>query len=209
MMTITVDDIELLERWRAGDREAGEALFSRHFDALLRFFRNKVDDEAAAELVQTTFLVCIERRDSFRADSSLRTFLFAIAHKRLCSYFESRHRDGRRFEPDTVSVVDLGATPSALVDHKRSHTVLLAALRSIPLQMQTLLELHYWEALPGPQLAQVFEVPEGTIRTRLRRAKQVLAARVEELRSGPRLSTSEEDLEQWAAQVRAELDPTG
>ncbi|MEM9454977.1 MAG: sigma-70 family RNA polymerase sigma factor [Myxococcota bacterium] len=199
------DDVDLLERWREGDRKAGQELFSRYFDALLRFFRNKVGDDAAAELVQTTFLVCVERRDTFRAESSVRTFLFAIARRRLYSYFESRQQAGQRFEPETVSVADLGTTPSELLDHKRTHTVLLAALRTIPAQMQILLELHYWEKLPGPQLAQIFEVPEGTIRTRLRRAKQVLATRIDELRTGPRVATSEEDLEGWAAEVRAEL----
>jgi RNA polymerase sigma factor (sigma-70 family) len=199
------DDLELLARWREGDRSAGQALFARHFGALFRFFRNKVGDDAAADLVQTTFLACVERRDGFREDSGFRTFLFAIARKRLYSHFEANQRAGERLDPSSVSVADLGASPSELIGHKRAYTLLLHALRSIPLEMQTLLELHYWEKLAGPELAAVFDVPEGTIRTRLRRAKQVLGERISELRAGPRVSTSEEDLEQWAAEVRREL----
>ncbi|MEX1364808.1 MAG: sigma-70 family RNA polymerase sigma factor [Nannocystaceae bacterium] len=200
-----VDDFELLTAWREGDTDAGQQLFSRHFDALFRFFRNKIGDDGAADLVQTTFLACVERRDGFRAESSVRTFLFAVARRRLYSYLESKHRAGRHFDPMTTSVVDLGTTPSQAIDRERSYGVLLAALRTLPVEMQTLLELHYWETLSGPELAVVFDVPEGTVRTRLRRAKQVLARTIDHLRQGAPVVTHEDDLEQWADEVREEF----
>ncbi len=202
---LVADDFELLTAWRAGEADAGQRLFARHFDALFRFFRNKVGDDEAADLVQTTFLACVERRDGFRAESSIRTFLFAVARRRLYSHFESKHRAGRRFDAQSTSVADLGATPSQLIEQKRSYTVLLAALRVIPLDMQTLLELHYWEKLSGSQLAEVFDVAEGTVRTRLRRAKQLLAHAIDQLRQGPRVATCDENLEQWADDVRREF----
>lgn len=200
-----VDDFELLTAWREGDTDAGQQLFSRHFDALFRFFRNKIGDDDAADLVQTTFLACVERRDGFRAESSVRTFLFAVARRRLCSHLESKQRAGRHFDPMTTSVVDLGTTPSQALDRKQSYGVLLAALRMLPVEMQTLLELHYWETLTGPELAVVFEVAEGTVRTRLRRAKQVLAQTIDHLRKGAPVVTREDDLEQWADEVREEF----
>lgn len=204
-MPPVVDDFQLLTAWRGGDTEAGQELFARHFDALFRFFRNKVGDNDAADLVQTTFLACVERRDGFRAESTVRTFLFAVARRRLYSHLESRERAGRRFDAGVTSVADLGATPSQLVDRKRSYSVLLAALRVLPVETQTLLELHYWEKLSGPQLAVVFEVAEGTIRTRLRRAKQLLAEAIDRLRQGPPMATAEENLEAWASEVREEF----
>lgn len=42
-MTAETTDVELLEAWRGGDRRAGEQLFERHFDAVSRFFRNKLE----------------------------------------------------------------------------------------------------------------------------------------------------------------------
>ncbi|MEM7153139.1 MAG: sigma-70 family RNA polymerase sigma factor [Myxococcota bacterium] len=200
-----VDDFELLTAWRDGDTEAGQRLFARHFDALFRFFRNKIGDNDAADLVQTTFLACVERRDGFRGESSVRTFLFAVARRRLYSHLESIHRADRRFDAGVTSVVDIGATPSQLVDRKRSYSVLLAALRMLPVETQTLLELHYWEKLSGSQLAEVFAVAEGTIRTRLRRAKQLLAEAIDRLREGPPMATAEENLEAWASEVREEF----
>jgi hypothetical protein len=63
-------DAELLEAWGAGDKAAGEALFDRHFEAIYRFFQNKVGPGVIDDLVQQTFLGCVEAPDRFRGDSS-------------------------------------------------------------------------------------------------------------------------------------------
>ena len=85
------DDAELLEQWRAGDRKAGEALFDRHFDAVARFFRNKVD-RGIDDLIQRTFLACVESRDRFRGDSSFRTYAFAVGRHVLGKPGRSKRR---------------------------------------------------------------------------------------------------------------------
>jgi DNA-directed RNA polymerase specialized sigma24 family protein len=54
-------DIELLEAWRGGDRRAGEQLFERHYAAVARFFRNKLEF-GVDDLIQRTFLACVEGR---------------------------------------------------------------------------------------------------------------------------------------------------
>jgi RNA polymerase sigma factor (sigma-70 family) len=82
-------DLELLASWRDGDTKAGNALFDRYFDALFRFFRNKVQ-EGAEDLVQQTFLALVQSRDRFRGDSSFRTYLFTAARSKLYNYLERR-----------------------------------------------------------------------------------------------------------------------
>lgn len=172
---------------------------------MFRFFCNKVGDEQAGDLVQATFLACVERRDGFRGESSVRTFLFAVARRRLYSYFESKQRADQRFDAAVSSVADFGATPSQLVERRRSYGMLLTALRTLPLEMQTLLELHYWERLTGPQLALVFDVAEGTVRTRLRRAKQLLTTAIDQLPQSRSMATGAMNLEAWANEVREEF----
>lgn len=200
-------EFELLDAWAAGSKSAGQTLFAAHFDALYRFFGNKVGADAG-DLVQATLLACIESRDTFRRDCSFRTFVFAIAHKMLLRHYDGRRR-GERIDPLATSAADLGITPTDLLDVKEHHKVLLEALRRIPIEHQSLLELHYWEKLVGPELALVLGVPEGTVRTRLRRAKQLLLERVRELRNAGRLETGEDDLEHWALEVRQQLEAAG
>lgn len=195
-------DFELLVRWREGDPRAGDQLLQRHFEGLYRFFANKVGSDAA-DLVQRTLLACVERRDDFRGDADFRTFLFAIARRRLYSYFEVRARDRKHDELGMLSVVDLGATPSQQVVARQEQRLLLRALREIPLDQQVLLELHLWEKMTGPQLAEIFGVPEGTVRTRLRAAKSALQIRATALvGAGKALETTLDNLERWAEDVR-------
>jgi RNA polymerase sigma-70 factor (ECF subfamily) len=200
-------DAERLEAWRAGDSKAGNELFQRHFEAIRRFFVNKVDREVE-DLVQRTFIACVEGRDRFEGRASFRTFLFAVANNILREFYRQKRRD-ERIDLATDSVVDLGAGPSSVLAEKREQRALLEALRHIPLEFQIALELYYWERLTGPQLGEALDVPENTARSRVRRGKELLAkalARVE--RSREVLQSTTTDLDGWAAGIRAALSPS-
>src|SRR5687767_9859628 len=105
-------DVELLEAWRGGDKPAGVELFERHFDAIYRFFRSKVDD-AAEDLTQQTFLGCVRGKQVFRGDASFRTYLYTIARNRLYTHIRDRQRRDAVVEIGEQSVADLGlASPT-------------------------------------------------------------------------------------------------
>jgi RNA polymerase sigma-70 factor (ECF subfamily) len=194
-----MDDLALLERWRGGDSDAGSELFERHFDAIHRFFVNKAPADAA-DLVQRTFLACVEARDRFREQSSMRTFLFAIAHHELLAHWRKRAR--AELDPSISSLRDLDPSPSTLLARVAEERHLLEALRSIPFELQIALELFYWEGLTGSELAEVLGIPEGTARSRLRRGLTVLRQRLEELDRAPgRLATTLASLDGWARSI--------
>jgi RNA polymerase sigma-70 factor (ECF subfamily) len=166
-------DLELLERWRGGDKQAGEELFARYFEFMYRFFDTKCDREID-ELVQRTFLACVKSRDQFRGHASFRTYLFAIARNELCRFYRQRRRDHDRFDGELTSVAELITTPRARLVRNEAHRQLMDALCSLPIETQTLLELHYWEDFDIGALAAIFRAPEVTIRTRLHRARRTL-----------------------------------
>lgn len=198
-------DLELLEAWRGGDRQAGEELFERHFDSIARFFRNKVA-HGIDDLIQRTFLACVESKDQFRGEASFRTFLFAVAHNVLGKHYRSKRRHGDRIDFGVTSVHDLGPSPSSVVALHDEHRVLLHALRRIPLDHQIVLELYYWERLTAAEVGTVLDVPEGTARTRIRRAKQLLEEEMKQLISDKALLESTlVNLDSWAASLRDRL----
>ena len=188
-------DLGLLARWREGDRAAGQALFERHFESLYRFFRNKCERDCD-ELVQSTLLACLDAKQPFRGDARFRTYLFGIARNKLYHYFRDRKRDGG-LDLSITSVADLITTPGTVLARDQAHRALLAALRELPVEQQTLLELHYWEELDTVELAAVFEVPAATIRTWLFRARGKLRELL-----GPSLAGSLEDLDRRARDAR-------
>ncbi|MBX3270448.1 MAG: sigma-70 family RNA polymerase sigma factor [Sandaracinaceae bacterium] len=175
-----VDDAALLAGWRAGDRAMGEQLFERHFATLYRFFGNKVDAADVGDLVQKTFLACVEAADTFRGLSSVRTFFFAVARHQLYHHYRARRR-APDLDVGVTSVADLTPSPSSLVARAEEQRLLGEAFTRIPLELQIALELRFLEGLRGPELAQVLDIPEGTVRSRLRRGIEALRAQVEAL----------------------------
>jgi RNA polymerase sigma factor (sigma-70 family) len=195
-------DAQLLERWRAGDEAAGNQLVRRHFDALFRFFRSRVD-EGVADLVQQTFLGCVESADRMPDEVEFRPWLFGIARKKLLMQLRAAKRR-RKVITGEHEPPDAGRGPSlsaALGDRER-RKLLLRALRRLPVDLQLLLELHYWESMGVTELAEVFEIPAGTIKSRLHRAREQLREHVGQLSpSSDTADVTVAELEQWAREL--------
>ena len=166
-------DFDLLEAWRGGDNVAGNELFDRHFSALYSFFRNKTQ-RGVDDLVQKTFLACVEGRDRFRQDASFRTYMFAAARRILYREYDRRHKQDERIDYGVTSAHDLDPSPSQIVARKGEQKLLLQALRLIPIDYQVALELYYVQGFRGPELAEILDVPEATVRSRLRRGLEQL-----------------------------------
>ena len=168
----------LLDQWRAGDTAAGQTLFQRHFDDVFGFFETKCEAEAD-ELTQATFLACVKSRDQFRAQSSFRTYLFTIARHELHHLIRRRQRKDAKLDFELDSIEDLLASPALQLAQDQEHRKLVNALRLLPVDQQTLLELHYWQDMDISALAEVFDSPPATIRTWLHRARLALRKQIE------------------------------
>jgi RNA polymerase sigma factor (sigma-70 family) len=201
------DDHQLVEAWRGGDRGAGEALIARHYDAITRFFASKAGNQAE-DLTQRTFLVCASSLDGFRAEGRFRAYLFGIARNVLYEHIRRRVRDGKN-QPDfnASSIADLSPGVATLAARNAEHKVLGIALQNIPVDLQILLELYYWEDLRLDELAEVLGVPQGTIKSRLHRARSLLREAIERCPGTPEEQESASLLlSRWAAGVRGRLD---
>lgn len=196
-------DEELLESWRQGDRDAGQQLLRRHFDSLYRFFHNKLGDQVD-DLIQRTFLATVQSRDRFRKDSSFRTYLFCIARNELFRHFRGRKHEA--IDPEQMSVVDLGTSPTGVIARHQAEKLLLTALRMIPVDLQITIELHYWEGMTTAELANVLDIPQGTVKSRLRRAREALDTQMQQLAdSAELLRTTRGKFDDWVASVRRQL----
>jgi len=195
------DDDQLFRAWQAGDAAAGQALVERHYDAVVRFFRSKAGAEAH-DLVQRTFLACAEARDRYRGDGSFRAFLFGIARNLLFEHIRGRVRD-QRFDPDLSvrSIREMLPGVSTIMAERAEQQLLLEALQRIPVDLQILLELYYWEDLGVGEVASVVGVPAGTVKSRLHRARGLLREAMSAVPASPEAQDSvRRMLDAWAAQ---------
>jgi len=191
-------DLELLTAWRNGNAADGELLFIRHFRALYRFFETKYPSEAD-ELVQATLVACIGAKHRFHEGSSFRAYLFTVARHELYRVIRERQRALGQIDFSISSIAELVATPGTRMDGQRQRAQLLDALRSLPVDVQMLLELHYWQGVSIGELAAIFDAPEVTIRSRLCRARAALRelmAKHADL--APAIGVSLEDFDVWA-----------
>ena len=205
MSDASTADADLLAAWRGGDRKAGSALYERYFPLIYRFFRFKVDDDAIVDLVQSTFIGCVEGVHALRDEASYRSYALAVARHKLADFYRARGC----FEGvalDEVSVAQLDPSPSSLLRRGRAQRVLLAAIRSLPLELQILLELFYWEEIPSPELATILAIPEGTVRSRLRRARELLRQHAHAAQLPAPADDAEDSFERWAKEMKAALD---
>jgi RNA polymerase sigma factor (sigma-70 family) len=193
-------DLALLDRWCAGDSVAGNVLFKRHFASLYRFFEHKTDGEVD-DLVQETFLQCLKGRDTFRKQSTFRTYLFAIARHVLFQHWRSRARVQPTLDLEEVSIASLSTSAGSRLARSADRARLISVLRTMPLDQQLLLEMYYWEDLDRDQLAEVFEVETATIGSRLFRARQALHEGMQggvEIDDGARPPGGQDALDAWA-----------
>jgi len=171
-------DLELIQRWRTGDQEAARLLVERHAPALARFAVASGAREEVEELVQDTFVRAFASLDSFRGESSLRTWLFTIERRLLLD----RRRAARRREMVPVAESDVATEYDALdgvVADETQRRLRDAVERLTPTQREVFL-LRVTEGLSYKEIAELVGSTEGAARVHyhnaLRSVKEFLDA---------------------------------
>jgi RNA polymerase sigma-70 factor (ECF subfamily) len=204
---VDIDDAELLDKWRRGDRVAGTDLFRRHFPAVRRFFRNKAAAQDVEDLVQRTFAGLVESTTQLTDGASFRSLLFGVARNQLYKFLRDRgRREGRHDEDVGVSSIHaLGISPTGAMASGEALALVQAGLQRVCIDHQVVLELFYWENLPGADIAESLGVAPATVRTRLHRARQALEEAIEALLVERAQPAATLDLPQLMLDLRASL----
>lgn len=184
-----IEDAKLLEAWCNGDRSAGDELFERHYDAVNRFFCNKVGDATqCGDLVQETFKALVEGKRRIMDASKFRSYLFSVAYNQLKRYLREKHRISEK-QLSLVTVHDLapGPGPSTMLRESETHRLLMKALRRIPVEEQVLLELFYWERLSSREIGDIIGSKADAVRKRLQKARRLLDEALRKVSNIPEL----------------------
>lgn len=179
-------DEELLARHIAGDARAFDTLVSRYANGLYAFFQRLVGSSAAADdLVQETFLQVHLSAATFDPSRTFRPWLYTVAANKGRDFIRNR---GRRA---TVSL-DRGSDdentggPAIESDELQPETQVAGedqaeAVRRIvdrmPEHLRMILTLGYFERLPYGEIAEILDIPVGTVKSRLHSAVNYFAQR--------------------------------
>jgi RNA polymerase sigma factor (sigma-70 family) len=155
-------------------------LYERHADAVYRYAARRIDRDVAEDILSETFLVAFDRRGAFdTATESALPWLFGIAtvlagkHRRQ----EARAWRGLLASDAAGSVtVDEIELLGARVDAEDAIKRLATAMRKMRPGDRDVLLLFAWQELSYEQIATALEIPVGTVRSRLNRARRSLRA---------------------------------
>lgn len=156
-------DRELIDRWMAGDSRAASLLVERHADALARFAASSGERDEIEELVQDTFVRAFASLDSFRGESSFRTWLFTIERRLMLD----RRRSERR-QKATVPVqagdaaTDYTALDSLLAEETQSQVRI--AVDSLSPMQREVFTLRVEQGLSYREVAVILGTTDGAAR---------------------------------------------
>jgi RNA polymerase sigma-70 factor (ECF subfamily) len=175
-------DDDLMQAIAAGDATAAAELVRRHrgwvCNLLYAFTRHK---EQAEDLTQEAFCRLVHHAGDYVGQGQFTAWLKRIAVNLGRNYL-SRHRLSTisLSECEYVVTGDRGTDPMALVMEEVTHIEIRQAILSLPEDQQRALVLRYYSGMTVPQIAEVMECPEGTVKSRLfhglRRIRQRIAA---------------------------------
>lgn len=161
--TVDATDAELIARWQRGDQRAAAALVERHSRPLARFAASLGEREQVEELVQDTFVRAFGALETFRSDSSLRTWLFTICKRLLLDRRRSERRRKDKVELDEGHAVVEYDALDGMVGEETAQRVRDGMERLSPLQREVF-TLRVSEGMPYGEIAEVVGSTEGACR---------------------------------------------
>ena len=179
-----LSDEQLMLRCRGAEVEVARAIVGelarRHLERLAGFLFGLTGDRAGAlDLAQEAFVRVYRHRDRYQEIARFTTWLYTIGRNLALNEIRNRKR-----RPDTVSALgepdesdplsrfaDGGASPAATVEARDLQAVVRRAIETLPEHYRTVVILCDLEERPYAEAAEILDVPIGTIRSRLSRAR--------------------------------------
>ena len=184
-------DQALVERAQAGDQRAFEQLVSKYQRKLGRLLSRFIRDQAEVEDVsQEAFIKAYRALPNFRGDSAFYTWLYRIGINTAKNYLVSQGRraptstnyeaeEAESYE-DASQLRDIN-TPESLLLSKQIGETVNAAMDALPEELRTAIMLREIEGMSYDEIAGVMDCPIGTVRSRIFRARDAVAVRLQPL----------------------------
>jgi RNA polymerase sigma-70 factor (ECF subfamily) len=159
-----------------------EAIYRSHYADVWRCLRRLgVSEREAQDATQEVFLIALKKLSEFEARSTLRTWLIGIAYRVAAN--RRRRADTTRevLGDQALAVAELESGVTWKQDQSESLHFLERVLNTLPLEQRAVFTMFELEELSGEEIAKALAIPVGTVRSRLRLAREHFARRVRQL----------------------------
>lgn len=185
-MADNADLAQLLARMAKGDRTAFAFFYKELEVPIYRFIASKMNDpHEAADILHDVFLNIWRSAGSFEGRSTVKTWVFGIAYRKTMDHFRKHGRLDVTDEIGETADENPDAATCLAAAQEAEH--LRFCLDTLKPQHKSVVELAFFEDMTYGQIAEITDVPEGTIKTRIFHAKKLLLhcleARMKETRT--------------------------
>jgi RNA polymerase sigma-70 factor (ECF subfamily) len=181
MKTIEIDDLTLIRRFQGGDQNAINSLIDRYSDRTYKFaYRLSGNPDDAADIAAEAFVRIYKAAATFKGQSAFSTWLYRVvtncfldmkkkatprASLSLEAEFNGGGLDIDRHLPDL--------RPSPLVEAETSaiRTKISAAVERLPQFQREMIQMYHSDMLSYEEIAEILDLPLGTVKSRLNRAR--------------------------------------
>ena len=184
-------DQQLVERAQRGDKRAFDLLVAKYQRKLGRLLSRFIRDPAEVEdVAQEAFIKAYRALPSFRGDSAFYTWLYRIGINTAKNYLVALGRRAptvTEFDSDEAESFEDGEqlrdinTPESMLMSKEIGSTVNAAMEDLPEDLRTAITLREIEGLSYEEIASIMNCPIGTVRSRIFRAREAIAARLRPL----------------------------
>jgi len=187
-------DVPLVERARRGDKHAFEMLVVKYQRRIERLVGRMVrDSDLVLDVAQETFIRAWRALPQFRGESAFYTWLYRIAVNTAKKTLVEMRRDPVVTETSLASAEESeetsrienelsdGETPEAVMASKEVAATVNAAIEALSDELRQAITLREIEGLSYDEIAEVMNCPIGTVRSRIFRAREAIAARLRPL----------------------------
>lgn len=184
-------DLLLVQRVQRGDKKAFDLLVLKYQRKLMRLVSRLVHDQAEAEdIVQDSFIRAYRALPQFRGDAAFYTWLYRIGINTAKNYLAAqKNRPQTALENETEDgenrVQDLlmsdNNTPESILASKQIAATVNEAMAGLTEELRTAITLREVESLSYDEIAEVVGCPIGTVRSRIFRAREAIAAKLRPL----------------------------
>ena len=184
-------DQRLVERAQRGDKRAFELLVEKYQRKLARLLSRLIRDPGEIEdVTQEAFIKAYRALPSFRGESAFYTWLYRIGINTAKNYLVAK---GRRAPTSTEMEAEEAEghasgellrdinTPESLLLSKEIGITVSAAIEALPDELRSAIQLRELEGMSYEEIAKLMNCPIGTVRSRIFRARETIAARLRPL----------------------------
>jgi RNA polymerase sigma-70 factor (ECF subfamily) len=174
-------DADLVARAQQGDQAAFEELVLRHQRYVYNVaYRVLGDGPEAEDVTQDAFVRAWRSLNGFRNRARFTTWLYRIVHNLCLNRLPGLQRDLSQVAPMEEMLGDSAPSPADLFEMQELQDFLHAELARMPEKYRLVLTLRHLQHLAYEEIAEVLDLPMGTVKTHIHRGRALLADRVRE-----------------------------